>query len=130
MIESSADDIRDSDDALRYRDVKLTLIRNSMTEKKNVLILKITLLLMKEKRHMKELYILRRAEADIVDCELTIDSTTYVLHEQDDNLILCSMLHFLALAFFDNAFKTSNLDCSETIYQMKVSESQQAIELE
>jgi len=101
-----------------------------MTEEKNVLILKITLLLMKGKRHMKESYILRRAEADIVDCELTIDSTTYVLHEQDDNLTLCSMLHFLALAFFDNAFKASNLDCPEAIYQMKVSEPQQAIELE
>ncbi len=67
LIESSADGIRGSGDALRYRDVKLTLIRNPMTEGKNVLILKITLLLMKGKRHMKKPYVLRRAEADNAD---------------------------------------------------------------
>ncbi len=67
LIESSADGIRGSGDALRYRDVKLTLIRNPMTEGKNVLILKITLLLMKGKRHMKKSYVLRRAEADNAD---------------------------------------------------------------
>jgi len=67
LIESSADDIRDSDNVLCYRDVKLTLIQNSMTERKNVLILKITLLLMKEKRHMKKSYVLRHAETDNAD---------------------------------------------------------------
>ena len=65
MIESSADGIRGSGDALRYRDVKLTLIRNPVAGKKNVLILEITLLLMKGKRHMKEPYVLRRAGVDI-----------------------------------------------------------------
>ena len=130
LIESSADDIRDSDDVLCYRNVKLTLIWNSMTEGKNVLILKITLLLMKEKRHMKKSYVLRRAETDNADWELTINSTTYVLHEQDDNLILCSMLHFLILAFFNNVFRALNLDCFKTISQMKISKSRQVIRLE
>ncbi len=130
LIESSADDIRDSDDVLHYRDVKLILIWNSMTKRKNVLILKITLLLMKEKRHMKKSYILRCAETDNADWELTIDSTTYVLHEQDDNLILCLMLHFLTLTFFNNVFRALNLDCLETISQMKVSKSRQVIQLE
>ncbi len=78
---------------------------------------------------MKEPYVLRRAGADIVDCELTIDSTTYVLHEQDDNLALCPVLHFLVLAFSDNAFKAPDLNCPEVIYQMKVPEPRQAIEL-
>lgn len=71
---------------------------------------------MKEKRHIKKSYVLRRAKTNIVDCELTIDSTTYVLHEQDDNLTLCSMLHFFVLAFFNNVFKTLNLNCLKTIY--------------
>jgi len=130
LVESSADGIRGSGDALRYRDVKLTLIRNPVAGEKDVLVLEITLLLMKGKRHMKEPYVLRRAGADIVGCELTIDSTTYVLHEQDDNLALCPVLHFLALAFSDNAFKAPDLDCPEAIYQMKVPEPRQAIELE
>ncbi len=130
LIESSADDIKDSDDALHYRDIKLILIRNSMTERKNVLILKIILLLMKEKRHMKKSYVLRHAETDNADWELTIDSITYVLHEQDDNLTLCSMLHFLALAFFDNVFRASNLDCFKTISQIKILKSRQVIQLE
>ncbi len=130
LIESNADDIRNSDDALCYRDVKLILIQNSMTEEKNVLILKIILLLMKEKRHMKKLYILRHAEIDNADWELMIDSITYVLHEQDDNLTLCSMLHFLILTFFDNIFRALNLDCLETISQMKILKSRQVIQLE
>lgn len=130
LIESSTDDIRDSDDVLCYRDVKLILIWNSMTEKKNVLILKITLLLIKEKRHMKKSYILRHTEIDNADWELTIDSTTYVLHEQDDNLILCLMLHFLALAFFNNVFRALNLNCFKTIFQMKILKSWQVIQLE
>jgi len=67
LIKSSADGIRDSGDALRYKDVKLTLIRNPMAGGKDVLILEVTLLLMKRKRHMKESYVLRRAGADNAD---------------------------------------------------------------
>lgn len=130
LIESSTNDIRDSDDALCYKDVKLILIWNSMTERKNVLILKIILLLMKEKKHMKKSYVLRHAETDNADWELMIDSTTYVLHEQNDNLTLCSILHFLALAFFNNIFKALNLDCFKTISQMKILKSRQVIQLE
>ena len=40
------------------------------------------------------------------------------------------MLHFLALAFSDNAFKAPGLNCPEALYQMKVSEPRQALELE
>jgi hypothetical protein len=40
------------------------------------------------------------------------------------------MLHFLALAFSDNAFRAPNLDCLEAISQMKVPKSRQAIQLE
>jgi len=67
LVESSADGIRGSGDALRYRDVKLTLIRNPVAGGKDVLILEVTLLLMKGKRHMKEPYVLRRAGADNAD---------------------------------------------------------------
>ena len=52
-----------------------------MTEKKNVLILKITLLLIKEKIYIKKSYVLYHVKINIINCKLIINNIIYVLHK-------------------------------------------------
>ena len=51
---------------------------------------------------------------------LTQARTTYIFHERDDNLALCPISHFLALAFADDAFESSEIRSSEDIYRIFV----------
>lgn len=74
-----------TNEALRYKDVRVTVVRNPDEIGNNVMVMEIDILLMKGKRNKGDL-------------------TTYVIHEQDDNLAFCPIIHFLAIAFADNAF--------------------------
>ena len=47
-----------------------------------------------------------------------MDSKTYIFHE-DDNLTLCPILQFLALAFADDAFEAPNIKSPEHIFSSK-----------
>jgi Protein of unknown function (DUF3435) len=46
--------------------------------------------------------------------------TTYIFHERDDNLALCPISHFLALAFADAAFDSSQIRSVEDIFRIDV----------
>lgn len=48
---------------------------------------------------------------------LTRDRTTYIFHERDDNLALCPILYFLALAFTDDAFDSGQIRSVEDIFR-------------
>ncbi|KAI9779773.1 MAG: hypothetical protein M1816_003352 [Peltula sp. TS41687] len=45
------------------------------------------------------------------------DIITYVIYEQDDNLAICSIIHFLAIAFADNAFDSEKISKPEDIFR-------------
>ena len=57
-----------------------------------------------------------------------MDSKTYIFHE-DDNLALCPVLQFLALAFADDAFEAPNLKSPEHIFQLKVEHPRESLQL-
>ncbi|KAI4132430.1 MAG: hypothetical protein LQ347_002588 [Umbilicaria vellea] len=74
---------------LTYRNVALYLLRTPVGQA-DLLVLELTLMWMKGKRHRSE-------------------PTSFSVYEQDDNLIMCPVLHFLALAFTDQAFLNPHL---------------------
>jgi hypothetical protein len=46
--------------------------------------------------------------------------TTYVFHERDDNLALCPISHFIALALADNAFAARGIQSATDIFRIEV----------
>ena len=83
IVESSAGGIRGSNEALLYRDVKLRLLQPSGNAP--LLVLEVTIRLDKGKRKRPS-------------------PKTITLYENRECPALCPIVHFLALAFADNAF--------------------------
>lgn len=58
-----------------------------------------------------------------LDCVVVLTCwcrTTYIFHERDDNLALCPISHFLALALADHAFDAQGISCAENIFRITV----------
>lgn len=55
-------------------------------------------------------------------------SVKFVFHEHDE-LIFCPILHFLALAFADNAFASPHISNLDDIYQIRIENFKESIEL-
>ena len=51
----------------------------------------------------------REGPDSLIEEVLMRGRTTYIFHERDDNLALCPISHFLALAFTDDAFDSSQI---------------------
>ncbi|KAI9785817.1 MAG: hypothetical protein M1816_008209 [Peltula sp. TS41687] len=76
----------------------------------NVMVMEIDVVLMKGKRNKG-------------------NPTTYVIHEQDDNLAFCPIIHFLAIAFADNAFDSEKISKPEDIYNLQVPTNLNSIQI-
>ncbi|KAL9083196.1 MAG: hypothetical protein Q9159_005918 [Coniocarpon cinnabarinum] len=77
-----------TNECLTYNDVRLLIIPNPEEPARNVVVMEVTLLFTKGNRQTKK-------------------PTTYLFHEREDNLALCPILHFLALALADQAFEAA-----------------------
>lgn len=55
--------------------------------------------------------------------------TTYIFHERDDNLALCPISHFLALALADHAFQAQGIHSAEDIFQIEVPSYRNSLQL-
>ncbi|OJD24725.1 hypothetical protein ACJ73_03904 [Blastomyces percursus] len=108
LIKSSC--VQGSNDALRYRDVVLHVIPNPEEPGRHVLVMEVILMFMKGKRNKSQL-------------------TTYIFHERDDNLALCPILHFLALALADRAFEAQGINSPEDIFHIEVPPYQNSLQL-
>ncbi|TPX19903.1 hypothetical protein DIZ76_017697 [Coccidioides immitis] len=108
LIESGC--ARGSNDALRYRDVVLRVIPNPEQPDRHVLVMEVTLMYMKGKRNKSQ-------------------PTTYIFHERDDNLALCAISHFLALALADQAFEAQGINSSNDIFQIAVPPYRNSLQL-
>ncbi|OAX85254.1 hypothetical protein ACJ72_00376 [Emergomyces africanus] len=49
-----------------------------------------------------------------------LDRTTYIFHKQDNNLTLCPVSHFLALALADDAFDARGINSVEDVLRIQV----------
>ncbi|KAL8903798.1 MAG: hypothetical protein Q9207_003690 [Kuettlingeria erythrocarpa] len=83
IVESDVAGIRQSNEALKYRDIQLKLVRPSGAAP--LLIMKVRITLDKGRRHRGE-------------------SKTLTLYENCVQPVMCPIVYFLALAFTDNAF--------------------------
>ncbi|OJD22352.1 hypothetical protein ACJ73_06295 [Blastomyces percursus] len=92
--------LRGSNDALCYKDIVLRVIPNPDQLDRHVLVMEVSLTFMKDNR---ELYL-----------------TTYIFHERDDNLALCPVSHFLALALADDAFDARGINSVEDVLRIRV----------
>ncbi|PGH23708.1 hypothetical protein AJ80_02314 [Polytolypa hystricis UAMH7299] len=108
LIESGC--ARGSNDALRYRDVVLRVIPNPDEPHRHVLVMEVTLMFMKGKRNKSR-------------------PTTYIFHEQHDNLALCPISHFLALALADQAFEAQGINSSEDVFRIAVPSYRNSLQL-
>ncbi|OJD25540.1 hypothetical protein ACJ73_03093 [Blastomyces percursus] len=108
LIESGC--VRGSNDALRYRDVVLRVIPNPEEPERHVLVMEVTLMFMKGKRNKSQ-------------------PTTYIFHERDDNMALCPISHFLALALADQAFQAQGINSPEDIFRIEVPRYRNSLQL-
>ncbi|MCJ1473138.1 hypothetical protein MMC13_001789 [Lambiella insularis] len=101
IFESGCKGIAGTNAALLYGHVKLRLLRPP--EKAPLLVLEVTILLDKGKRKRNQPQILLRSQ---VDCESinTYSRKTITLYENHTCPAMCPILHFIAIAFADNAF--------------------------
>ncbi|EDN08839.1 FluG domain-containing protein [Histoplasma capsulatum] len=99
LIESGC--LRGSNDALCYKDIVLRVIPNPDQPDRHVLVMEVSLLFMKGKRNKSQ-------------------PTTYIFHERDDNLALCPVSHFLALALADDAFDARGINSIEDVLRIRV----------
>jgi hypothetical protein len=116
LIESSC--VRGSNDALCYGDVALRVLPNPEEPERHMLVMEVTLRFMKGKRNKSQPSVLSKAR--ISAAKLILLRTTYIFHERDDNLALCPVSHFLALAFADDAFDASEIRSPEDVYRIPV----------
>jgi hypothetical protein len=82
--------------------------------------MEVTLRFMKGKRNKSQPSILSKARISAAKLILLLLRTTYIFHERDDNLALCPVSHFLALAFADGAFDASEIRSPEDVYRISV----------
>ncbi|EDN03649.1 hypothetical protein I7I51_05473, partial [Histoplasma capsulatum] len=99
LIESGC--LRGSNDALCYKDIVLRVIPNPDQPDRHVLVMEVSLMFMKGKRNKSQ-------------------PTTYIFHERDDNLALCPVSHFLALALADDAFDARGINSVEDVLRIRV----------
>jgi Protein of unknown function (DUF3435) len=99
LIKSSC--VRGSNDALCYGDVVLRVLPNPEEPERHILVIEVTLRFMKGKRNKSQPSVLSKAR--ISAAKPILLRTTYIFHERDDNLALCPVSHFLALAFTDES---------------------------
>ncbi|KAF8250945.1 hypothetical protein K440DRAFT_113864 [Wilcoxina mikolae CBS 423.85] len=98
-----------TNEGLHYRDIRLSLLRNPVLKDGDVLVLEVTCRFIKGERNGKP--------------------KTYVMHERDDNPVLCPILHFLSLAFADNAFRAPDLT-PENFFSVFVPPQRNSIEFQ
>jgi len=98
-------------DSLKYKDVNIFKVRDPDSPSATMLVMIIKLRLHKGSRH-----------AGAAPC--------YILYERDDNLAFCPILHVLALAFADHAFKSDWLRSPCDIERINVPEFLMSVPLE
>ncbi|OJD23960.1 hypothetical protein ACJ73_04688 [Blastomyces percursus] len=108
LIESGC--LRGSNDALCYKDIVLRVIPNPDQPGRHILVMEVSLLFMKGKRDKSA-------------------PTTYIFHERDDNLALCPISHFLALALADGAFEAHGINSVEDVFRIRVQASRNSLQL-
>lgn len=118
LIESSC--IHSSNDALHYRDVVLRILLNLEEPEHHMLMMEVSLKFMKGKWKIRSVCWTWNEALSTRTRVLTRDRTTYIFHEQDDNLALCPILNFLALAFTDDAFDSGQIQLVEDIFWVYV----------
>ncbi|OAT11875.1 FluG domain-containing protein [Blastomyces gilchristii SLH14081] len=99
LIESGC--LRGSNEALCYKDIALRVVPNPDQPERHLLVMEVSLLFMKGKRGKSQ-------------------PTTYIFHERDDNLALCPVSHFIALALADDAFEARGIVSVEDILRVRV----------
>ncbi|OJD26331.1 hypothetical protein ACJ73_02290 [Blastomyces percursus] len=99
LIESGC--LRGSNDTLCYKNIVLRVIPNPDQPDRHVLVMEVSLMFMKGKRNKSQ-------------------PTTYIFHERDDNLALCPVSHFLALALADDAFDARGINSVEDVLRIRV----------
>ncbi|OJD10206.1 hypothetical protein ACJ73_09890, partial [Blastomyces percursus] len=99
LIESGC--LRGSNNALCYKDIVLRVVPNPDQPDRHVLVMEVSLLFMKGKRNKSQ-------------------PTIYIFHERDDNLALCPVSHFLALALADDAFDAKGINSVEDVLRIRV----------
>ncbi|OJD21830.1 hypothetical protein ACJ73_06825 [Blastomyces percursus] len=77
---------------------------------RHVLVMEVSLLFMKGKRNKSQ-------------------PTTYIFHERDDNLALCPVSHFLALALADDAFDARGINSVEDVLRIRVTAPRNSLHL-
>ncbi|KAI9766747.1 MAG: hypothetical protein M1839_004778 [Geoglossum umbratile] len=107
LIESES--LRGSNEALCYKNVRVLVIKNPYEPDYNMIVMEVT------SRYGKE--------------ESRNLSTTYLFHERDDNLAICPILQFLALAFADNAFEAEVINSLEDIFRLNVKAPRNSLQL-
>ncbi|OJD26944.1 hypothetical protein ACJ73_01667 [Blastomyces percursus] len=108
LIESGC--LRGSNDALCYKDIVLRVIPNPDQPSRHILVMEVSLLFMKGKRDKSA-------------------PTTYIFHERDDNLALCPISHFLALALADGAFEAQGINSVEDVFRIRVQAPRNSLQL-
>ncbi|OJD22154.1 hypothetical protein ACJ73_06498 [Blastomyces percursus] len=108
LIESGC--LRGSNDALCYKDIVLRVIPNPDQPVRHILGMEVSLLFMKGKRDKSA-------------------PTTYIFHERDDNLALCPISHFLALAPADGAFEAQGINSVEDVFRIRVQAPRNSLQL-
>ena len=61
--------------------------------------------------------------------ETNLSRTTYIFHERDDNLALCPISHFLALALADDAFEARGIKSVEDVLRIQVPAPRNSLQL-
>ncbi|OJD11662.1 hypothetical protein ACJ73_09496, partial [Blastomyces percursus] len=108
LIESGC--LRGSNNALCYKDIVLRVVPNPDQPDRHVLVMEVSLLFMKGKRNKSQ-------------------PTIYIFHERDDNLALCPVSHFLALALADDAFDAKGINSVEDVLRIRVTAPRNSLHL-
>ncbi|KAF1349750.1 hypothetical protein BDV97DRAFT_295949 [Delphinella strobiligena] len=98
-------------DSLKYKDINIFKVRDPSRPAATMLVMIVRLRLHKGTRH-----------AGAAPC--------YILYERDDNLAFCPILHVLALAFADRAFKSDWLSSPCDLDSIQVPEFLMSVPLE
>ncbi|KAL6712955.1 hypothetical protein ACLMJK_009510 [Lecanora helva] len=107
LVESSC--YRNSNEALRYQDVVLRLVRDPLDQSQSILLMEVTVRLWKGARERMK-------------------PVTFVFYEHDC-LLFCPVLNMLGLAFADNAFECDVIQGIQDIYEHKIPDFKESTQL-